>query len=136
MPGNHDLGLHLPSAALASYGRERFQEAFGPTMGEKEWGGWDVVWIDSMALLENAVEAAEAREWIERVGRRMLSYTLADEKPKLTFRVTQGRQLVLESCSRISLSSDPKGLIVVGNEKARELCGKEPARITRMRWTR
>lgn len=42
-------------------------------MGEKEWGGWDVVWIDSMALLENAVEAAEAREWIERVGRRMCS---------------------------------------------------------------
>lgn len=34
------------------------------------------MWIDSMALLENAVEAAEAREWVERVGRRMFTVDL------------------------------------------------------------
>ena len=70
VPGNHDLGLHLPSASLATYGRERFTESFGPTMGQKEWGGWDVVWIDSMALLEDGGEAVQARAWIEQAGKR------------------------------------------------------------------
>lgn len=70
--GNHDLGLHLPSSSLASYGRERFTESFGPTMGEKQWGGWDVTWVDSMALLEEGKVGEEAREWIERVGRSEL----------------------------------------------------------------
>ncbi|BGP18748.1 hypothetical protein JCM10213_003053 [Rhodosporidiobolus nylandii] len=53
LPGNHDLGLHLPSASLASYHRERFADVFGPTWGEREWNGWRIVWVDSMALLEH-----------------------------------------------------------------------------------
>ncbi|KAM0792674.1 hypothetical protein ACM66B_002454 [Microbotryomycetes sp. NB124-2] len=73
MPGNHDLGLHLESDALMSWERERFQEAFGPTQGQREWGGWDVVWVDSMALLEQGVAGNEAKAWIDKVGRRKLT---------------------------------------------------------------
>ncbi|KAI5481041.1 CDC1p [Pseudohyphozyma bogoriensis] len=70
LPGNHDLGLHLPSSSLASYARERFTAAFGEVMGEKEWNGWSVVWVDSMGLLEQGEEGKEAREWVEDVGAR------------------------------------------------------------------
>ena len=70
MPGNHDLGLHLDSQALMSWERERFQEAFGPTQGQREWNGWDIVWVDSMALLEEGVAGTEARGWIDKVGKR------------------------------------------------------------------
>ncbi|KAK4046867.1 hypothetical protein OIV83_005763 [Microbotryomycetes sp. JL201] len=73
MPGNHDLGLHLESNALMSWARERFQEAFGPTQGQREWGGWDVVWVDSMALLEEGLAGTEAKAWIEKVARRRLT---------------------------------------------------------------
>ncbi|KAK4702764.1 ethanolamine phosphate phosphodiesterase, partial [Phenoliferia sp. Uapishka_3] len=69
LPGNHDLGLHLPSTSLASYARERFTESFGPTSGEREWGGWSVVWVDSMALLEDEV-GTEARGFVEAIGDR------------------------------------------------------------------
>lgn len=69
LPGNHDLGLHLASPALASYARERFTDSFGATSGEKEWGGWSVVWVDSMALLEDEGGSA-ARGFVESVGER------------------------------------------------------------------
>ncbi|GAA5987920.1 hypothetical protein JCM11641_004582 [Rhodosporidiobolus odoratus] len=71
LPGNHDLGLHVPSASLSSYYRERFSEAFGPLYGEREWKGWRVVWIDSMALLEEGFWQggggiwSEMRAWLE-----------------------------------------------------------------------
>lgn len=75
VPGNHDLGLHSPSSSLASYARERFTEAFGPTWGEREWNGWSIVWVDAMALLEPEFirgdiggEYAEMRQWLEDLG--------------------------------------------------------------------
>lgn len=70
MPGNHDLGLHLESDSLTSWERERFEAAFGPPQGQKDWGGWDVVWVDSMALLEQAPAGQQAKSWVERVGKR------------------------------------------------------------------
>ncbi|KAM0751157.1 hypothetical protein T439DRAFT_380157 [Meredithblackwellia eburnea MCA 4105] len=69
LPGNHDLGLHLPSSSLASYARERFQNSFGAPNGEKEWGGWSLVWVDSMALLEDE-EGRTARGWVEDLAER------------------------------------------------------------------
>ncbi|GAA5910115.1 hypothetical protein JCM6882_006520 [Rhodosporidiobolus microsporus] len=74
LPGNHDLGLHLPSSSLAAYHRERFVEAFGPTWGEREWNGWRVVWVDAMALLEGEFWEGEGgqygrmRAWLEQMG--------------------------------------------------------------------
>lgn len=68
LPGNHDLGLHLPSSSLASYARERFEESFGPVSGEKEWGGWNLVWVDSMGLLEE--EGRAARGFVESIAER------------------------------------------------------------------
>ncbi|GAA5964234.1 hypothetical protein JCM21900_002876 [Sporobolomyces salmonicolor] len=75
LPGNHDLGLHVPSSALASYSRERFAEAFGPTWGEREWNGWTLVWVDSMALLEaefregRGGEFSDMKAWLEDLGK-------------------------------------------------------------------
>ncbi|GAA5894061.1 hypothetical protein JCM5296_001001 [Sporobolomyces johnsonii] len=75
LPGNHDLGLHVPSSALASYSRERFAEAFGPTWGEREWNGWLLIWVDSMALLEEEFRAGrggefrDMKDWIEDLGK-------------------------------------------------------------------
>ncbi|GAA5821282.1 hypothetical protein JCM10212_006270 [Sporobolomyces blumeae] len=89
VPGNHDLGLHLPAPlddenVTSSNGRgtattrSRFEQSFGPTFGSREWNGWELVWIDSMALLEEGFwngEAerglgpfAEMRSWLDRVG--------------------------------------------------------------------
>ncbi|BGP45719.1 hypothetical protein JCM10450v2_001549 [Rhodotorula kratochvilovae] len=71
VPGNHDLGLHRGSPSLAAYARERFAEAFGPTWGVREWNGWEVVWVDAMALLEDEYwegeggQFARMRRWIE-----------------------------------------------------------------------
>ena len=65
LPGNHDLGLHLASPALAEYARERFAAQFGPLAGEQEWGGWSVVWVDSMGLLEEGESGEEARGFVE-----------------------------------------------------------------------
>lgn len=70
LPGNHDLGLHLASDALEEYSRERFTAEFGPTNGEKEWGGWSFVWVDSMALLEVDEVGNEARKFVEEIGGR------------------------------------------------------------------
>ncbi|BGO89273.1 hypothetical protein NBRC10512_003911 [Rhodotorula toruloides] len=75
LPGNHDLGLHLSSPSLARYARELFEEAFGPPWGEREWNGWSLVWIDSMALLEEEFWEAdggqfrEMRRWLDELGR-------------------------------------------------------------------
>ncbi|KAL8276775.1 hypothetical protein RQP46_010831 [Phenoliferia psychrophenolica] len=69
LAGNHDLGLHLPSASLASYARERFVASFGPVFGEKEWAGWSFVWVDSMALLEDE-GGTEARAFVESLADR------------------------------------------------------------------
>lgn len=74
VPGNHDLGLHRSSTSLAAYGRERFAEAFGPTWGVREWNGWEVVWVDSMALLEDEFwegdggQYAGMKRWIDELG--------------------------------------------------------------------
>ena len=69
LPGNHDLGLHVPSGALQRYARERFTDAFGPTQGVVMWHGWQVVWVDSMALLEDGPIGDEARAFVEQVAR-------------------------------------------------------------------
>lgn len=76
VPGNHDLGLHRSSTSLAAYGRERFREAFGPTWGLREWNGWEVAWIDSMALLEDEFwdtdgggQYGDMKRWLEELGR-------------------------------------------------------------------
>ncbi|GAA5892964.1 hypothetical protein JCM8208_004137 [Rhodotorula glutinis] len=76
VPGNHDLGLHRSSTSLAAYGRERFRDAFGPTWGLREWNGWEVAWIDSMALLEDEFwetdgggQYADMKRWLEELGR-------------------------------------------------------------------
>ncbi|GAA5874882.1 hypothetical protein JCM8547_003600 [Rhodosporidiobolus lusitaniae] len=75
IPGNHDLGLHSPSSSLAAYHRERFTSAFGPTFGEREWNGWRVVWIDSMAVLEEEFwrgdggQFREMKSWLEGLGK-------------------------------------------------------------------
>ncbi|GAA5873544.1 hypothetical protein JCM3774_000046 [Rhodotorula dairenensis] len=77
VPGNHDLGLHSPSSSLAAYAREKFNEAFGPTWGEREWNGWSVVWVDAMALLEPEFladggaaggEYHEMKQWLDDLG--------------------------------------------------------------------
>lgn len=71
LPGNHDLGLHPSSSSLGSAARERFKTAFGPLQGkiEEGWAGWEVVWIDSMALLEgDEAGGKEARAWVEKLG--------------------------------------------------------------------
>lgn len=60
VPGNHDLGLYLPPAA-AAHAREQFKDAFGPLNAVVEIGGHRLVWIDSMALLEERLAAAQAR---------------------------------------------------------------------------
>ncbi|GJN88267.1 hypothetical protein Rhopal_001232-T1 [Rhodotorula paludigena] len=71
VPGNHDLGLHRGSTALAAYGREVFRDTFGPTWGVREWNGWEVVWVDAMALLEpeywegDGGEFKAMRRWLE-----------------------------------------------------------------------
>ncbi|SCV72346.1 BQ2448_3883 [Microbotryum intermedium] len=70
VPGNHDLGLHNPSSALSTYGRERFRATFGPTSGIVEAGGWEIVWVDAMALLEPGAEGIEARNRIEQMGEK------------------------------------------------------------------
>ncbi|GAA5855931.1 hypothetical protein JCM9279_005552 [Rhodotorula babjevae] len=76
VPGNHDLGLHRSSTSLAAYGRERFRDAFGPTWGLREWNGWEVAWIDSMALLEDEFwetdgggQYGDMKRWLEELGR-------------------------------------------------------------------
>ncbi|BGP22523.1 hypothetical protein JCM10295v2_001408 [Rhodotorula toruloides] len=75
LPGNHDLGLHLSSPSLARYARELFEEAFGPTWGEREWNGWTLVWVDAMALLEaefwedDGGQFREMRRWLDELGR-------------------------------------------------------------------
>ncbi|KPV76508.1 uncharacterized protein RHOBADRAFT_25577, partial [Rhodotorula graminis WP1] len=76
VPGNHDLGLHRSSTLLAAYGRERFRDAFGPTWGLREWNGWEVAWIDSMALLEDEFwdtdgggQYGDMKRWLEELGR-------------------------------------------------------------------
>lgn len=76
MPGNHDLGLHLPTASLASYSRERFEDAFGPVSGSEVWGGWELVWVDSMALLEQGEKGDEARKFVETVAGRTFSFLI------------------------------------------------------------
>lgn len=68
LPGNHDLGLHLSSPSLASLGRERFVNNFGPLSGEIEWGGWSLVWVDSMALLEEGENGEEARGFVDKLS--------------------------------------------------------------------
>jgi hypothetical protein len=76
LPGNHDLGLHPASSELGAAARERFKAAFGPLQGrhsdtgdENGWNGWEVIWVDSMALLEgDEAQGRAAREWVERVG--------------------------------------------------------------------
>ncbi|GAA6024320.1 hypothetical protein JCM10207_009264 [Rhodosporidiobolus poonsookiae] len=84
LPGNHDLGLSpsspsssspTPPSSLASYRRERFSDAFGPPYGEREWGGWRVVWVDAMALLEDEFwtegggRYGAMKAWLEDMGR-------------------------------------------------------------------
>lgn len=44
------------------------------------------MWIDSMALLEEGAEAVQARDWIERVGRRELDGGEPDADAELTSR--------------------------------------------------
>ena len=70
LPGNHDLGLHLASEALAEYARERFVESFGATNGEIELGGWSFIWVDSMALLESGEIAEQATNFVEGIAAR------------------------------------------------------------------
>ncbi|KDE03459.1 hypothetical protein MVLG_06069 [Microbotryum lychnidis-dioicae p1A1 Lamole] len=70
IPGNHDLGLHNLSSTLSSNGRKRFRDTFGPTNGIVETGGWQLVWVDAMAVLEPGVEGREARNWIARLGEK------------------------------------------------------------------
>lgn len=88
LPGNHDLGLHLPSEALAEYARERFVESFGPTNGEVELGGWGFIWVDAMALLESGEIAEEAIKFVEGIAARSsflaILSALADEMRRRT----------------------------------------------------
>lgn len=72
LPGNHDLGLHPSSSEAGAAARERFMAAFGPLQGKHDegWAGWEIVWIDSMALLEgDEAGGASARQWVERLGK-------------------------------------------------------------------
>ncbi|KAK4050039.1 hypothetical protein OIO90_005229 [Microbotryomycetes sp. JL221] len=75
IPGNHDLGLHLESQALETWQREKFKQNFESIKGLKEWNDWDLIWIDSMALLENDSNVIynEAKIWIEKMGKRRLT---------------------------------------------------------------
>ena len=79
VPGNHDVGLYRESQLRGlnetelSRGREKFEESFGRLWGEVEWGGWKVVWIDSMGLIEGGERGREMRNWIEELGKGELS---------------------------------------------------------------
>ncbi|GAA6054891.1 hypothetical protein JCM3770_004270 [Rhodotorula araucariae] len=79
VPGNHDLGLHRSSSSLAAYARERFEEAFGPTWGIREWNGWEVVWVDAMALLEDEYwegdggQYSAMKRWLDEMEHGLVS---------------------------------------------------------------
>lgn len=40
---------------------------FGKLWGEVEWGGWNLVWIDSMNLIEG--REGEMKDWLEQLGK-------------------------------------------------------------------
>ncbi|GAA5828012.1 hypothetical protein JCM5353_007663 [Sporobolomyces roseus] len=73
VPGNHDLGLHGESQlrklneSELERGKERFEGRFGRLWGEVEWGGWNLVWIDSMNLIEG--REGEMKDWLEELGK-------------------------------------------------------------------
>lgn len=64
------MGLHLGSEALSEFSRERFIESFGSVAGSTIWNDWEVVWIDSMGLLEPVGEEVgdEARRFVNELG--------------------------------------------------------------------
>lgn len=76
IPGNHDLGLHLPSSSIALATRKKFINSWnggvggggGGVNGVKVLGGWEVVWVDSMALIEAGVEGDSARTFVSYIS--------------------------------------------------------------------
>ncbi|GAA5995590.1 hypothetical protein JCM5350_005675 [Sporobolomyces pararoseus] len=92
VPGNHDLPLHPPLSSISNSTevvvpisvktrREKFKESFGPLWGERELGGWNLIWIDAIGLIEqgfwnnndNSEEEGngfrEMRNWLESLGK-------------------------------------------------------------------
>lgn len=80
LPGNHDLGLHLPLKdgvlSQARNSRIRFEEAFGKVSGVQELGGWEFVWVDSMALLELGEEGDRARNFVSSISESKFFFLL------------------------------------------------------------
>ena len=77
LPGNHDVGLHPASSEQGAAARERFMAAFGPLQGKLDegWAGWEIIWVDSMALLEGDEAGGKAaRDWVERIGRGVCAW--------------------------------------------------------------
>jgi hypothetical protein len=95
VPGNHDLPLH-PSSSINSTdrfnssshflsSRKQFRESFGPLWGEREFKGFNLIWIDSIALIEQSFWESnkddkdnansdvgsfrEMKEWLEDLGK-------------------------------------------------------------------
>lgn len=95
LPGNHDLGLHLPAPGVgtdekdgggggilsqARNGRIRFEEHFGKVSGVQILGGWEFVWVDSMALLELGEEGDRARTFVSGISDRTSLYSFSSTR--------------------------------------------------------
>ncbi|GAA5942397.1 putative lipid phosphatase CDC1 [Sporobolomyces koalae] len=88
--GNHDLPLHPLATSSSNASRELFQHFFagrGSLYGSTtEWHpGWEIVWIDSLALLEpefwttDGGQFSEFKQWIEDLG------TSTEHLPRILF---------------------------------------------------
>ncbi|GAA5849397.1 hypothetical protein JCM3766R1_006067 [Sporobolomyces carnicolor] len=97
--GNHDVTLHPTTSNETS--RSRFEQSFGSLYGERELKGFNLVWIDSIALLEQSfwnpappssdindpreAQFKKMKTWLEELGERKRNDPDGQEPPRILF---------------------------------------------------
>lgn len=112
LPGNHDMSIY------DGQGHDPFERHFGPTHAVKDWSGWQIVAIDSVALLAGS---QQERQWISDIPGELSFKTLSSASVAITSRrLNDGSSCRPERAKHHLLARADRALQLGGTNKRQE----------------